>query len=127
MKNCLADLQSLLDSDPDKLILPWRNGNGSLRANRGAVLTLMMHINMWLAFFDETDAVTYYSEVKRLAETDSWVDGDFYSLQAMEQMSELFKGDSNEGLFEIAQNVTMGEVFKTGHMWGTIIQIVSII
>ena len=119
LKNCLADLQSLLDSDPDKLILPWRNGNGSLRANRGAVLTLMMHINMWLAFFDETDAVTYYSEVKRLAETDSWVDGDFYSLQAMEQMSELFKGDSNEGLFEIAQNVTMGEVFKTGHMWCT--------
>lgn len=63
-----------------------------------------------VGIFDETNAVTYYSEVKRLAEIDSWIDGDFYSLQAMEQMSEVFKGESNEGLFEIAQNVTMGEV-----------------
>ena len=119
LKNCLADLQALLDSDPDKAIVPWRNGNGSIRANRGAVLTLMMHINMWLTFFDENNAVTYYNEVKRLAEIDSWIDGDFYSLQAMEQISEVFKGESNEGLFEIAQNVTMGEIFKTDHMWCT--------
>ena len=119
LKNCLADLQSLLDSDPDKSILPWRNGNGSLRANRGAVLTLMMHMNMWLAFFDETNAVAYYDEVKRLAETDSWIDSDVYSLQPMDQITEVFKGESNEGLFEIAQNVTMGEIFKTDHMWCT--------
>lgn len=119
LKNCLSDLQALLDSDPDQAILPWRNGNGSLRANRGAVLTLMMHINMWMAFFDENNAATYYNEVRRLAETDSWIDGDFYSLQSMAQMSEVFKGESNEGLFEIAQNVTMGEIFKTDHMWCT--------
>lgn len=119
LKNCLADLQALLDSDPEKSILPWRNGNGSLRANRGAVLILMMHINMWLAFFDETNAEIYYDEVKRLAEVDSWIDGNIYSLQSMDQISEVFKGDSNEGLFEIAQNVTMGEIFNTDHMWCT--------
>ena len=117
LKNCLNDLQLLLDSDPGGAILKWRNGNGSLRANRGAVLTLMMHINMWLAFFDENNAVTYYNEVKRLAEIESWIDGVFYSLQSMEQISQVFKGDSNEGLFEIAQNITTSEVFSTDHMW----------
>ena len=74
---------------------------------------------MWLAFFDENNAVTYYNEVRRLAETDSWIDSSIYSLQSMSQMSEVFQGESNEGLFEIAQNVTMGEIFKTDHMWCT--------
>lgn len=69
--------------------------------------------------FDENNAVTYYNEVRRLAETDSWIDSSIYSLQSMSQMSEVFQGESNEGLFEIAQNVTMGEIFKTDHMWCT--------
>ena len=85
----------------------------------GAVLTLMMHMNMWLAFSTKNNAVTYYNEVRRLAETDSWIDSSIYSLQSMSQMSEVFQGESNEGLFEIAQNVTMGEIFKTDHMWCT--------
>ena len=98
LKNCLVDLQTFLDNDPEGKILRWRNGNGSWRANRGSVLALMMHINMWLAFFDADNAHTYYSEVKRLAEIDSWIDGTYYSLQPMEQMSNVFRGDSNEGL-----------------------------
>ena len=117
LRNCLSDLQSLLDSDPDCVILPWRNGKGSQHANRGAALTLMMHMNMWLAFFDEENMSTYYSEVKRLAEMNSWIDGTYYQLQPMNQISQVFKGDSNEGLFEIAQNITTGEIFKTNHMW----------
>ena len=119
LTNCLADLQSLLDNDPEGKILRWRNGNGSWRANRGSVLALMMHINMWLAFFDTGNAQTYYSEVVRLAEVDSWIDGTYYSLQSMEQMSNVFRGNSNEGLFEIVQNITMGEVFDTNNMWCT--------
>ena len=119
LTNCLADLQSLLDNDPEGKILRWRNGNGSWRANRGSVLALMMHINMWLAFFDTGNAQTYYSEVARLAEVDSWIDGTYYSLQSMEQMSNVFRGNSNEGLFEIVQNITMGEVFDTNNMWCT--------
>ena len=117
LRNCLSDLQALLDSDPECITLPWRNGKGSQHANRGAVLTLMMHMNMWLVFFDEGNAEIYYSEVKRLAEMNSWIDGTFYQLQPMSQISQVFKGDSNEGLFEIAQNITTGEIFKTDHMW----------
>ena len=74
---------------------------------------------MWLAFFDTGNAQTYYSEVVRLAEVDSWIDGTYYSLQSMEQMSNVFRGNSNEGLFEIVQNITMGEVFDTNNMWCT--------
>ena len=121
LRNCLEDLQSLLDSDPNCVILPWRNGKGSQHANRGAVLTLMMHMNMWLAFFEENEnnTLNYYNEVVRLAELDSWVTGTMYALQDMEQISEVFKGDSNEGLFEIAQNVSTGEIFNTSNMWCT--------
>lgn len=59
----------------------------------GAVLMLMMHINMWLACFDEANALNYYSEVRRLAEMNGvWLrEGAYYSLQAMEQMSSVFK------------------------------------
>lgn len=91
LRNCLSDLQSLLDSDPDCVILPWRNGKGSQHANRGAALTLMMHMNMWLAFFDEENMSTYYSEVKRLAEMNSWIDGTYYQLQPMNQISQVSK------------------------------------
>lgn len=69
-------------------------------------------MNMWLAFFDEENMSTYYSEVKRLAETNSWIDGSYYQLQPMSQISQVFKGDSNEGLFEIAQNITTVRFLK---------------
>lgn len=117
LKNCLNDLQYVLDRDQDETILPWRKGNSNVRANRGGALILMMHINMWLACFDNTNAISYYSEVKRLAEVNSWVDGDIYSLLPITQTSLLFQGDSKEGIFEIAQNLTTDEVFDTGNTW----------
>ena len=119
LKNCVADLQSLLDNDPNERALPWKKKNAKLRANRGAVLMLMMHINMWLACFDEANALNYYSEVRRLAEMNGvWLrEGAYYSLQAMEQMSSVFQGNSEEGIFEIAQSITNGEVFDTDNMW----------
>jgi tetratricopeptide (TPR) repeat protein len=119
LENCLADLQAVIDNDPDHVALPWRKKAGGLRANRGAALTLMMHVNMWLACFDSDNAVDYYREVKRLAEIDSWVDGPYYSLLPIELSTDIFKGNSNEGLFEIAQNITTGEVFATAHAWCT--------
>jgi truncated hemoglobin YjbI len=119
LKNCVADLQAVIDNDPDHIALPWRKKVGSLRANRGAALTLMMHLNMWLVCFDQGNADFYYREVRRLAEIDSWVDGPNYSLAPIELSSDIFKGNSNEGLFEIAQNITTGEVFERAHMWCT--------
>lgn len=117
LKNLLVDLQTVLDNDPEQKALPWKKGTNNLRANRGATLMLMMHINMWLACFDNANSTVYYSAVKRLAEIDSWIDGTYYTLLSIEQMSNLFRGNSSEGVFEIAQNITAGEVFDTDNMW----------
>lgn len=119
LKNCITDLQSLLDNDPNESALPWKKKNAKLRANRGAVLILMMHINMWLACFDDANAAVYYSEVKRLAEFDDiWLrEGGAYSLQPIEQIATVFQGNTEESIFEIAQSITNGEVFDTNNMW----------
>jgi hypothetical protein len=117
LKSCLNDMQAVIDNDPGQEKLPWRKKGRNLRANRGAMLTLMMHINMWLAGFDRDNAAAYYGEVKRLAEIDSWIDGTYYSLLPIEQSSNIFRGESEEGLFEIAQSITDNEIFATSHMW----------
>lgn len=120
LQSCLKDLQSVLDSDPNANALPWKRNGMAIRATRGAALTLMMHINMWLVRFDNTHAADYYREVKRLAEIDEWVDDEtYYKLLPIEQTSSIFKGGSDEGLFEIPQNIAYGEIFKNDYMWST--------
>lgn len=119
LKNILSELQGLLDSDPGQTILPMvRTGNDrGIKASRGAVLALMMHVNMWLAGFDITSKGTYYKNVVDLGGQLVDDNGGVYSLVPIEQMTNsVFKGSSDEGLFEIAQNITYfsgNEVFKT--------------
>lgn len=116
LHNCLSDMQAVLDADPNAIALPW--SSVPKRASRGSMLALMMHINMWLAQFDSANRDAYYQEVVRLAETSSWVTGeDYYRLLPIEQTATLFKGGSSESIFDIVQNVTMGEIFPTGNMW----------
>ena len=117
LKNCLADMQAVLDDDPSAAVLAWHSADNAIRANRGAYLALMMHINMWLAGFDSVNAEFYYKEVKRLAETDSWIDNDTYKLMPIEQTSRIFMGGTVESLFEIVQNLPSGELFKRDHQW----------
>lgn len=114
LKNCLQDLQTLLDSDPDEVILSWNNSYK--RANRAAVVMLMMHINMWLVQFDANNKLTYYENVKNLAEP--WIDRtDLFELLPIDRSSEIFRGGSGESIFEIVQNVTTGEIFPRDYMW----------
>ena len=119
LQNCLNDMQAVLDADPDGSILPWRSFTVK-RANRGAMVLLMMHVNMWLAQFDNENRAVYYGNVKTLAEMDSWIDRtDYFTLPSIEESSEIFNGGSFESIFEIAQNITSGEVFPTDYMWST--------
>lgn len=118
LQNCLRDMQALLDSDPNAVILPWYNNNK--RANRAGMLTLMMHINMWLVQFDSARKEIYYGNVKELAEIESWIDRkDMFDLLPISRTSDIFRGGTNETFFEIVQNVTSGEVFPTSNMWST--------
>lgn len=66
LKNIAADLNQILVDDPDVTCLPWTQYSSdkkAIRASRGAVLALLMHVNMWLAGFDESQKNTYYEAV----------------------------------------------------------------
>lgn len=114
LHNINNDLQGILDRN----VLPMtQTGNKkAVRASRGAVLALMMHVNMWLAAFDSSNSNTYYNKVvdcgKELVDNN----GGAYSLVPISQMTgTVFKGSSDEGIFELVQNVSYGaggEMFK---------------
>lgn len=114
LKNIDSDLQQVVDNN----VLPMtQTGNKkAVRASMGAVLALRMHVNMWLASFDANHANDYYQKVvdcgKQLVDNN----GGAYSLVPIDQMtSTVFKGSSDEGIFELVQNVSYGaggEVFK---------------
>jgi hypothetical protein len=115
LQNCLTELQSLIDSDPQAEVLPWTYASYSrkgVRASRGSVIALMMHINLWLVQFDSGKKVEYYQRVVALGEELERNQG-VYSLLEIERSSVIFKGGSDEGLFEIAQNLNANETFRS--------------
>lgn len=119
LKNISSDLEGILSADPDMNILPWTNASAAkkaVRASRGSVVALLMHVNMWLAGFDEANAKTYYQKVvdygKQLVDNN----GGAYKLLPLSQTATLFKGGSDEGIFEIVQNISYvagNEVFNS--------------
>jgi hypothetical protein len=115
LSNCLADLQNLLDNDPDAQVLPWTFQNTAkraVRANRGATINLMMHINLWLVKFDSKNSRQYYNNVIRLGNDIVNNSQGSYTLLDLERSSTIFRGGSVEGLFEIVQNINSKEIFR---------------
>src|SRR5699024_9301512 len=58
LKNCVADLKGVTEN------LPWTYkdpAKRAVRAMKGSALILMMHMNMWLAGFDEANKEAYWS------------------------------------------------------------------
>lgn len=116
LRLCLADLQTILDEDPDYLYMPWVQSGAKMgiRPNRGSVLLLMMHINMWLARFDTARSASYYEQAANLGQVLVEDNGESYYLLDINRSPEIFRGGSAETLFEIAQNINTGEIFTTG-------------
>ena len=117
LQSCLEDLRTgALGNSPEDRFLPWTynsNAKKGVRASRGSVIALMMHINLWLVQFDEQNKTTYYQNVVDLGEQLEQNDG-AYELLEISRISNVFKGGSNEGLFEIAQNINASnEVFSS--------------
>lgn len=117
LQSCLEDLRTgALGNSPEGRFLPWTynsNAKKGVRASRGSVIALMMHINLWLVQFDEQNKTTYYQNVVDLGEQLEQNDG-AYELLEISRISNVFKGGSNEGLFEIAQNINASnEVFSS--------------
>lgn len=117
LQNCLEDLRTgAFGNSAEDSLLPWTynsNAKKGVRASRGSVIALMMHINLWLAQFDERNKTTYYQNVVDLGEQLERHNG-AYELLDMSRIANVFKGGSNEGLFEIAQNINASnEVFSS--------------
>lgn len=108
-KMCLEDLK-LIKND-----LPWTYddpANRGVRAMRGGAIALMMHLNMWIAGFDEANKRAYYTEVDLLGD-ELVIEGEqqagAYELLPINRIAEVFAGRTKEGLFEIPQNVNYGD------------------
>ncbi|MCH5598306.1 RagB/SusD family nutrient uptake outer membrane protein [Niabella ginsengisoli] len=107
-KNCIADLEK------HRADLPWAYPDPTYRAIRAmqsSALALEMHLNMWLAGFDKTNALSYYQKVDELGDV-LYNEGELglgvLRLYPIDQIFTVFQGRSQEGLFEIPQNVNYG-------------------
>jgi len=94
--------------------LPWTYEDPTLvgnKAMRGGALALMMHINMWLAGFSDTNKNQFYERVEVLGKELVEQNDGAYELLPLQRTKQIFKGRTKEGLFEIAQNFNYGELF----------------
>src|SRR5690606_20811813 len=115
LQNCLADMQAMLDADPQAAYLPWIQSGArpGIRASRGAALLLMMHMNMWMVRFDAGEKDSYYQKVVSLGNELVNNNGGAYYLLSLNRNVDIFRGGTAETFFEIAQNVNANEVFTT--------------
>ncbi|RYG22236.1 MAG: RagB/SusD family nutrient uptake outer membrane protein [Chitinophagaceae bacterium] len=109
MKNAIADLMAVKGNLPIRYDDQAKNGN---RAMRGAAIGLLMHMNQWTASFDKGNEEPYYRATLTLAEELATYTQ--YSLVRpfnVQNNKKLFKGGTNEVLFEFIANVNYGEGF----------------
>lgn len=108
LQNCGADLEAVRND------LPWTYDNPvyiAVRAMKGSALDLLMHINMWSAFLDKDNTQKYYQAAAKFGEELYNGNNGAYTLLPLTRTSEIFKGRSQEGLFEIPQNKNYNESF----------------
>jgi hypothetical protein len=121
LKNCIADLSAVKDD------LPWTYTDPSVvgvRAMRGGAIALLMHMNMWAAGFDNTvNGNNYYTAVDSLGKSIMEDNQGAYQLLPLTNTSNIFRGNSKEGLFEIVQNYNDGELFNLNSIYSNYVLI----
>lgn len=104
-KNCLDDLNKVKDD------LPWTYGDPAyvgVRATKGALLALMMELDLWNAGFDKANKKSYYQQAVDMGT--ELVNSRQYDLLPLSDYRQLFQGRTKESLFEIAQNSNYNEI-----------------
>ncbi len=103
IKKCIEDLKTAKNDLPWTLTDPTQKG---VRASRGAVVGLLMNMNMWNAGFDPTNKNTYYTETADLgAELKA---SNAFSLLPLSEWATVSKGRSEESLFELFSTLNYG-------------------
>lgn len=108
-KNCITELKGCVDD------LPWTYADPALRgvrAMKGGAYALMMEMYMWMAGFDEANSNSYYKQVADIGDIVVNQNSGNYELLSIENMKEIFKGNSKESLFEIGQDFNYNEKFS---------------
>jgi len=114
LNSCIKEVDEYKD------YLPWSYTDPKMRAvrpTRGAMYALMMHMNMWNAGFDDANKEKYYQETARLGKELRETNNGAYRLLTVSEFRQLFRGGSQEGLFEFTQNVNYGEVRGLGYQY----------
>ncbi|WDF55854.1 RagB/SusD family nutrient uptake outer membrane protein [Mucilaginibacter sp. KACC 22063] len=90
LKQAISDLRIAIKD------LDWKNGASAdrvVRADRGAAYALLAHIYAWMGDYDDCNAAC-----------DQVINSGSYSLVGASNYLDIYKGQSSEGIFEIARN-----------------------
>lgn len=106
LNSCIEDLS------PHKDKVAWSFSDPSLRGvrpARGAIIALLMHMNMWNATFDEKNKDKYLKETVQLG--DELIKSGQHTLYPLneEDWAIVTKGRSKESLFEFYRSINNGD------------------
>lgn len=96
---------AIADLDTASKYLGWKDESSTdrvVRADKGAVFALLAHIYAWKGVYDSCKAAC-----------DSVINSGSYSLVARSNYPDIYKGQSDEGIFEIAQDRTDESMIAT--------------
>lgn len=108
LENCIKEL------NVEKEYLPWTYEdptNRAVRAMRGGAIALLMHMNMWCAGFSGDKAEFYQATDSLGKELEAGEQEGACKLLPINEQNIIFKGRSQESLFEIPQNLNYNEGF----------------
>lgn len=107
---CLKDLDACKDDLPLSYDDPTYR---AVRATKGAALALMANMNMWSAGFDKANQQQYWTQTAAL--TKELMDLNQYKLlpYTKETFQTIFKGRSEEGIFELSLDANYGGKFHS--------------
>ena len=114
IKQCIADLKSSKNDLPFAITNPALRG---VRASRGAIIGLLMNMDMWNAGFDPANKTAYYQDTENLGA--EIMNSHAFELVPLSDWATVAKGRSVESLFELFSTVNynassnpLAQVFK---------------
>jgi hypothetical protein len=114
IKKCIADLKTSKNDLPFAITDPSLRG---VRASRGAIICLLMNMNMWNAGFDPANKTAYFQDTEALGA--EIMDSKAFELVPLSDWASVSKGRSVESLFELFSTVNynassnpLAQVFK---------------